>query len=78
VKYLDMLEADKDRIKKLIRESLEDIIRVPAEEAFIESNRNVINQLRASRGQPPLPPPGSSFQRRTAGGDTDLSGPPTD
>ena len=60
VKYLEMLEADKDRIKKLIRESLEDIIRVPAEEAFIESNRNIINHLRASRGEPPLPPPGGA------------------
>lgn len=67
VKYLENLQADKDRIKKLIRESLEDIIRVPSEEAFIESNRNIINQLRASRGEAPLPDPGASVAARSSG-----------
>lgn len=58
VQYLGILEANKEKIKGLIRESLEDIVRVPAEEAFIESNRSILNQLRKSRGEPPLPPPG--------------------
>lgn len=51
VRYFERLEGDKERVKRLIRESLEDIVRVPSEDAFFESNQRVIRQLqRESRG----------------------------
>lgn len=49
IRYFEMLEGDKEKIRRLIRESLEEIVRVPSEEAFIESNKQVSERIHHER-----------------------------
>lgn len=50
IQYFEMLEKDTEKIRRLIRESLEDVVRVPSEEPFIESNRQILHRLERERG----------------------------
>lgn len=56
VRYLEMLEGDKEKIRKLIRESLGEVVRIPTEDPFLESNRQIKERLaRERRGELGLP-----------------------
>lgn len=60
IRYFETLETDRERIRLLIRESLEEIVRTPSEEAFYQSNKKIAERLEQERrerlGLPPLPP----------------------
>ena len=61
IRYFETLENDKDKIRSLVRESLEEIVRVPPEEAFTESNRIIVERIETERrerlGLGPAPRP---------------------
>lgn len=48
-RYFEMLEVDKAKIRRLIRESLDEIVRVPSDDAFSESNNQILERMQMDR-----------------------------
>ncbi len=73
IRYFEMLEGDKEKIKGLIRESLGEIVRVPMEEAFYTSNKQIRDRLENERRERlGLPPKDSQPELRPLFGGQDL------
>ena len=57
IRYFETIEGDKEKIKALVRESLGEIVRVPMDEPFYVSNRQIRDRLENERrerlGLPP-------------------------
>jgi hypothetical protein len=73
IRYFETLEGDKEKIKGLIRESLGEIVRVPMEEAFYTSNKQIRDRLENERRERlGLPPKDSVPELRPLFGGGDL------